>query len=194
MAKTLTRKQKVFVETFVETGVGAEAARQAYDIDPENKKLASVMAAENLAKPSIQQAVAHRVHSREEMVEEAHDSLLSAVRLDYFVFPKFMSDEDIKAHVEANGLTCINIRPSDKGKLAFFSLPDGASRSKGIELYHKLKGSFAAEKHLHVNVEVEASPAIKEAAKKLNDVFRAGNSGGDGVVPGDVGAQARDKE
>lgn len=166
MSKTLTKKQRKFVSTFIETGVGSEAARAAYDIDPENTKLASVMAAENLAKPSIQKEVSKRLTP--ELVESAHESLLTAVRLDYFVFTKSMSDEEIKAHVEAQGLTLINIRPSEKGKLAFFSLPDGAARGKGIELFHKVQGSFAPEKKLTVHVHQEVDPRIRALAKKLN--------------------------
>lgn len=166
--KKLTRKKKIFVETFVETGVGAEAARQAFDIDPKNNQLAASMAHEYLSKPEIITEVNKRLTKREEQVELAHESLLTAVRLDYFVFSKSMSDEEIRSHVEANGLTCINIRLSDKGKLAFFSLPDGASRSKGVELHHKLAGTFAPEKKLVVNVDVTPSDKIKELAKKLN--------------------------
>jgi hypothetical protein len=167
MAPKLTKKQRTFVQAYIETGVGSEAVRQAYDIEPHETKLASVMAAENLAKPSIKEEIQRRVTP--EMVEEAHESLLTAKRLDYFVFPKSMTDEEIKTHVESNGLTCINVRPSEKGKLAFFSLPDGASRGKGIELFHKVQGTFAPEKRLNVNIEVkEPSDRIKGLAKKLN--------------------------
>ena len=77
-----------------------------------------------------------------------------------------MSDEEITAHVEAQGLTVLNIRPSDKGKLAFFSLPDGASRSKGIEIFHKVEGSFAPDKHITLNVDVEFLAHIGDALRR----------------------------
>lgn len=166
MGKKLTPKQETFVETYVETGVGSEAARAAYDIDPQNTRLASVMAAENLAKPSIKDAIASKITP--EMVVKAHASLLEAVRLDYFVFSKSMKDEEIKAHVEAQGLQCTNIRESERGKLAFFTLPDGMARGKGIELYHRLHGSFAPDKSFHVHVKAEPNDRIKQLAKKLN--------------------------
>lgn len=169
--KTLTRKQKKFVEAFVATGVGAQAVKQAYDIAPTANHLASVMADENLAKPGILKAVTERL--KLEDVEAAHASLLKAVRLDYFVFSKSMSDEEITEHVEAQGLTVLNIRPSEKGKLAFFSLPDGASRGKGIELYHKVMGTFAPEKRLNLNVDVEPSPEIKRLTDIINEKYRS---------------------
>lgn len=161
----LTRKQKVFVDAVVETGNGTAAAMQAYDTNKPN--VAAVIASENLRKPNVMEAIQSRITP--EMVDEAHVSLLGAVRLDYFVFGKHMTDEEIKEHVESVGLTCINIRPSEKGKLAFFALPDGAARGKAIELYHKVHGTFAPEKKLTVHVEAQAiDPRIRELARKLN--------------------------
>lgn len=165
MEPKLTRKQKVFVDAVVETGNGTAAAMQAYDT--ESPVVAASIAYENLRKPQIIEAVEKRVTPQ--MVEDAHSSLLTAVRLDYFVFGKHMTDEEITSHVESVGLTCINIRPSEKGKLAFFALPDGAARGKAIELYHKVHGTFAPEKKLTVHVEAQAiDPRIRELARKLN--------------------------
>lgn len=186
----LTRKQKVFVDAFVATGVGATAAKEAYDIPPNANQLAASIASENLRKPEIAKSIAEKITDEE--LEIAHKSLLTQVRLDYFVFSKSMSDEEITSHVSAQGLTVLNIRPSDKGKLAFFSLPDAHARGKGVELGYKLKGSFAPEKRLNVNVEVEASPEVQELTKKLNDVYRGTSSGGDGGPTSIVGTQAQD--
>jgi phage terminase small subunit len=166
MAKKLTRKQSTFVEAYLATGVASEAARDAFDIDPNNKQLAASIGHEYLIKPEIKKEITKRITP--EMVESAHGSLLTAVRLDYFVFPKAMTDEEITGHVEAQGLTVINIRPSEKGKLAFFSLPDGTARGKGIELYHKVHGTFAPDKTINVNVDVAPNDRIKKLANKLN--------------------------
>jgi hypothetical protein len=164
MTAKLTRKQKKFVEAMVDTGNGTQSALVAYDT--ESPTTAAVIASENLTKPNIVEALAERLS--EELVIESHESLLTAVKLDYFVFPKLMSDEEIKEHVEAQGLTVINVRPSEKGKLAFFSLPDGQSRGKGIELYHKIMGTFAPDKHAHLHIHKEPSEKVKELARKLN--------------------------
>lgn len=192
MATKLTKKQDIFVDAFIETGVGAQAAKEAYDIDPNAHALAASIASENLTKPDIQEAIVERNKQKKELVDEAHDSLLKAVRLDYFVFPKSMSDEEITTHVAAQGLTVLNVRPSDKGKLAFFSLPDGASRGKGIELFHKVEGTFAPEKRLNLNVELEATPEVKEATRVLNEHFRRNNIASDGGPAGSVGTEASD--
>jgi len=53
--RTLTVKQRRFVRHYVETGNGTQAALVAYDTADPNT--ARAIAAENLAKPSIQEAV-----------------------------------------------------------------------------------------------------------------------------------------
>ena len=165
--RKLTRKQARFVDEYIETGNGTQSALSVYDTEDYNT--AHVIASENLQKPTVQQAIAERLTP--ELVDKAHESLLTAVRLDYFVFPKSMDDSEIQEHVEAQGLNVLNIRPTEKGKMAFFSLPDGMSRSKGIELYHKLKGNFAADKHITVNVDIPLTPQALQAAKDFDEYY-----------------------
>ena len=164
MARKLTPKQDAFVAKYVETGNGTQSALAVYDTDKEGT--AAQIAYENLRKPEVISEITRRITPED--IERAHASLINAVRLDYFVFSKQMSDEEIVGHVEAQGLTVINIRPSEKGKLAFFALPDGAARSKGIELYHKVHGTFAPDKRITVNVKAAPSERIKKLAEKLN--------------------------
>lgn len=164
MTAKLTRKQRIYVEGMVEHGNGTRAALEAYDT--EDPVVAKAISSENLTKPYLAKEIYDRITP--DMVVKAHSSLLSAVKLDYFVFPKGMADDEIKAHVESCGLTVINIRPSEKGKLAFFALPDGMARGKGVELYHKLHGTFAPDKKLHVHIKAEPNERIKKLAERLN--------------------------
>lgn len=54
----LTKKQAGFVKDYVETGNGTQAALKNYDIESSKpEKVASVIAVENLAKPSVALAV-----------------------------------------------------------------------------------------------------------------------------------------
>ena len=170
MTERITRKESLFIDKMIETGHVTKSALAAYDTTSENT--AAAIGSENLKKPKIQKAIAERL--TQEAVNEAHASLLSAVRLDYFVFPKFMDDDEITEHVESQGLTVLNIRPSEKGKLAFFSLPDGHARGKGIELWHKVQGTFAAEKHVTLNIEVEPTERLKYLAGMLKSAHEKG--------------------
>lgn len=81
----------------------------------------------------------------DEKLSKAHEELLDQKRIEYFVFPKKMDDEEIKGHVESAGLRLIVTRESDKGKMAFYSIPDAQAKSKALEMAYKLKGKFSDE-------------------------------------------------
>lgn len=72
--------------------------------------------------------------------------------------------------------------------------PETQAVSKGLDMAYKLKGKYAPEKSLNVNVEVQANPQIKELADKLNALYRSGGSSSDGTPPSVVGDKAPDKE
>lgn len=76
-----------------------------------------------------------------------HDKLLNLKQLNYFSFSKDMPDEEIKSHLNANGIDVVNIRYTDKGKLAFYSMDDANAKKGALDMAYKLKGSYAAEKH-----------------------------------------------
>jgi hypothetical protein len=79
------------------------------------------------------------------VLTENHRQLLEQKRIDYFVFPKAMEDQEILDHVQAAGLTVVVIRLSDKGKLAFYSLPDAQAKKAALELAYKIKGKMTEE-------------------------------------------------
>lgn len=64
--ENLTKKQKGFVEDYLDTGNGTQSILNNYDTD--NPKVASVMAVENLAKPSIREALENHAEKAESMV------------------------------------------------------------------------------------------------------------------------------
>lgn len=78
----------------------------------------------------------------DDVLSKNHKELLDQKRIEYFVFPKKMDDKEIRGHVEAAGLTLIVTRESDKGKMAFYSVPDAQAKSKALEMAYKLKGKF----------------------------------------------------
>lgn len=73
---------------------------------------------------------------------KSHKELLQQTRIDYFVFPKGMKDEEIKRHVKAAGLKVITIRESEKGKMAFYSIADPQAKKAALEMAYKLRGAF----------------------------------------------------
>ncbi len=51
-------------------------------------------------------------------------------------------------------------------------VPDYSVRAKYLDMAYKRKGLYAAEKHVNLNVEVEADDTVKELTQKLNELHR----------------------
>ena len=66
--------------------------------------------------------------------------------------------------------------------------------TKGIDMYYKVDGDYAAEKHLNMTVEVEAVPLIKALTERLNVIYGRASEPSDGGESGIVGDKAQDKE
>lgn len=184
----LTKKQRGFVKDYLKTGIGSLAAKENYDVANDN--VARNIASENLTKPNIQKAIADRL--TDELLSEKHIELFNQKRIDYFMFPKSMDDEEIREHVESVGITVITVRTTEKGKMAFYSLPDANAIKGALDMAYKIKSTYAPEKSVNVNVEVEASPVIKELTDKLNGLYRGSSESSDGGITSVVDPEAQD--
>lgn len=137
MQHDLTRKQETFVEKYIETGNGTEAALAAYDTKSEN--VAASIASENLRKPKIL-----------DVLEEAlPDHLLAEVHREGLYATKTVFDKDGESVAED---------------------ADFNARAKYLDMAYKLRGKYAPEKKLTLNVDVRKEPSqrIIDLAKKLN--------------------------
>lgn len=74
-----------------------------------------------------------------------HRKLFDQKRIDYFMFPKDMEDEEIIAHVNANGIDVITVRRGEKGKMAFYSIPDAQAITKAIDIGYRVKSRYPKE-------------------------------------------------
>lgn len=133
MSKRLSKKEKTFVKAYVETGNGTQSALKAYDTD--SAKVASVIAAENLAKPRIQVA----------LQEALPDELLSTVHLEGLNAGRRVGDE-----IE----------------------PDFTVRAKYLDMGYKIKGSYAAEKHINLNLDGTPTERSNELGDRLLGLLR----------------------
>ncbi len=79
--ENLTKKQKGFVKDYIDTGNGTQSILKNYDT--EDERVASVMAVENLAKPSIREALENHAEKAESMVYNlSQNAEAEAVRLN----------------------------------------------------------------------------------------------------------------
>ena len=66
------------------------------------------------------------------------------------------------------------------------------AKLKAADMIFKVHGSYAAEKHLNVNVEVESSSEIKELTAHLNGIYRGTGVPSDGGSPRALDTQIQD--
>lgn len=77
--------------------------------------------------------------------------LFDQKKVEYFTFNKNMSDETIRAAVEDAGLEVINISYTDQGKLAWYSTDDVMAVTKALDMVHKIKGVYLADRAVPPN-------------------------------------------
>lgn len=61
-----TKKQREFIEEYLRTGNGTQAANKAYN--PNNNKTAAAIASENLNKPYLQAEISKRLQDAKDMI------------------------------------------------------------------------------------------------------------------------------
>lgn len=71
---------------------------------------------------------------------------------------------------------------------------DLKSKAKAVDMYYKLKGTYAPEKSVNVNIDVPATPQIKELAHGLIEIQRQRLSRGSGTVSEPVGGTTPNQE
>ncbi len=135
----LTKKQKVFVAEYAVSENGADAAKKAYEIKGSNEnKIAASIATQNLAKPSIQDAVAVVQESlKEALITEGITPKRIAEKVNVLlnakekVFRNNVSTGEIEEIGERTDFTAV-----DKGlkhATAIYGIaPDGGSRPASV--------------------------------------------------------------
>ncbi len=96
---------------------------------------------------------------------------------------KYLPDKLLaKKHLE--GLEAIE----EKGQV------DYSTRHKYLDSAYKLKGKYAPEKSVNLNIEIDNAPQIKELTEKLNALYRGNGEPSDGGLASSVGNQTQDTE
>lgn len=134
----------------------------------------------------------------EESLTKAHKELMSAKRLDHMIFPlgpeengevgivddeldedgihlavherMQLSDDDIKEMLKDVNCTVRKIVHGQTARHVYFWSMDARARKDALDMAYKLRGAYAPEKTLNVNIELEPSDDIKALADKLNGV------------------------
>ena len=165
----LSLQEQEFVKEVALTGNQTQAVKKVYGI--KNEGYARVKGTRLITKDNINTAVQEVKRSiaeqlTGEMLVEKHLELLNQKQINYFVFPKTMTDEEIIGHVNANGIEVITVRESDKGKMAFYSMPDAQAIKSGLDMAYKLKGEYATDPDKTTNI---LMPVLVKFLNKKDD-------------------------
>lgn len=97
--------------------------------------------------------------------------------------------DELLAKIHVEGLYATKPIYNSEGDLVAEDA-DFNARHKYLDSAYKLKGRYAAEKHVNLNVDIEPSDELKEAANILNEHFRRNNSGtSDGASSSPLGTE-----
>jgi len=129
----LTKKQKGFVKDYVKTGNGQESALRNYDIEAEDKE----SVARAIATENLTKpSIIRAIAERlpDDLLEEKHLALLNKTE------KKFNSDGDmISEEIDAQAV------------------------AKGLDMAYKVKGHYAPDKNININMSVKAIDPTDEA-------------------------------
>lgn len=87
--------------------------------------------------------------------------------------------DELLNEIHREGLYATREYYNSKGELQG-DVADFAVRHKYLDSAYKLKGKYAPDKTINVNVEVETSPEVEEATKVLNEHFKGTSISSDG--------------
>ena len=142
----LSKQKKGFVKDYVETHNGTQAVLNNMEVKNEN--VAGVTATRLLRDVKIQNAI-------KSIAEQIPDSLLvDKLKL-------LLNKEEV---VTKNNMTTGEIDVIPTGQI------DVQAVSKGLDMTFKLKGAYAPDKTINLNIEIDSSDEIKELAKRLDEL------------------------
>lgn len=81
-----------------------------------------------------------------------------------------LTDEDIKEMLATVNCTVRRIVHGQTARHVYFWSMDARARKDALDMAYKLRGAYAPDKTLNVNVDIEVSDDIKKLAERLNDV------------------------
>lgn len=148
----LTQQDQEFAKEVAITGNQTASAKKAYGIKSDDyaRKKGSVQ----VAKGSINTAIAEVKRS---LADRIPDELLEKVHLEGLEAGK---------HIYKNN--------NESGEIEDMGVePDFATRHKYLDSAYKLKGSYAPDKTININIEAEiTNPKARELAKKYEEELK----------------------
>lgn len=160
----------------------------------------------------------------DEVLAEKHTELLNSTKIEHLIFSlgprdeeereryiakdiqealeknkpyvpiEYVSDQDIIDMLADVNCKVRRIVHRETARDVYYWVADNKARKDALDMAYKLKGNYAPEKSVNVNIEVEASDTIKELTAKLNALHRGTSERGNGGATSVVGEEAQNQE
>lgn len=198
MTQRLTKKQKGFVKDYIETGIGSLAAKKNYAVTTDES--ARAVASQNLTKPQILNAIKEALPN--DLLAEKHLQLLNSTRVDHLVFPlgpdtdegdpsegppigpevpesfkdrTSLTDKEITDMLAEVNCTVRRIVHGETARHVYFWSADNRALKDALDMAYKLRGDYAPEKKINVNLNPEPSEKVRRLAEKLVEMQKHPN-------------------
>lgn len=157
----LRPKQRRFVEEYIENGGNATKAVIDAGYNTKNNLTARVIGSENLTKPNIQNAI-------KSLADRIPDDLLERVHLEGLEATKRSGTGGMKIGIGTDG------KVNDIGHTEIDE-PDYAVRHKYLDSAYKLKGAYAPDKSINLDIQANITdPKARELAEKYEQELKKG--------------------
>lgn len=105
----------------------------------------------------------------ESEVLKVHRGLLKSHKIEYLAFPIKEKNEKIESLIKNAGFKFVRITKIEivKKKYAYFLIPENKSRANAVDMFYKLKGSYASDK-------IEDGKYTKISDEELDEMLEEG--------------------
>lgn len=164
---TMTPKQKIFVNEYLQTWNATEAARRA---GYSERSIRSI-AAENLTKPDIQAEIKRRIEETAMSADEILLRLAEQARGSLGDFSEITTLDDLANHPQARLVRKIKSRVSEKngGKLTYSFDIELYDAQAALTTLARINGLLVNEHRINVMVERELDAALDALQRELDD-------------------------
>lgn len=106
---------------------------------------------------------------------------------------RILESEGVKEALDELGFSEENAKKV-VGNILLKETAKDTDRLKAAEQIFKVQGSYAPEKNVNVNIEIEADDIVKDIAHQLNEIHRGTSIAGDGGTTSSLDTEAQDKD
>jgi hypothetical protein len=106
---------------------------------------------------------------------KVHNKMLGATYVDHMVFPLNVTDDEIKTLLKSVNCTVRKFMHSETQTHVWYWSCDNKARKDALDMAYKLKGSYAPDKSVNVNLNAElnkTNPKLKALVDQFEEKLR----------------------